>query len=70
MSHLVAVGEALMLAKLGGLDLAKAFEAIQASSGNSFGIAPVSAASAAGDRKLTSRSDQLSGPGAGSNRFR
>jgi 3-hydroxyisobutyrate dehydrogenase len=34
--HLVAVGEALMLAKRGGLDLAKAFEAIQASSGNSF----------------------------------
>ena len=34
--HLVAVGEALMLAKQGGLDLAQAFEAIKASSGNSF----------------------------------
>jgi 3-hydroxyisobutyrate dehydrogenase len=34
--HLVAVGEALMLARRGGLDLAKAFDAIQASSGNSF----------------------------------
>ena len=34
--HLVAAGEALMLAKRGGLDMAKAFEAIQASSGNSF----------------------------------
>jgi 3-hydroxyisobutyrate dehydrogenase len=34
--HLVAVGEALMLAKRGGLDLAQAFHAIQASSGNSF----------------------------------
>ncbi len=34
--HLVAVGEALMLAKRGGIDLAKAFEAIAASSGNSF----------------------------------
>jgi 3-hydroxyisobutyrate dehydrogenase len=34
--HLVATGEALMLAKHGGLDLAKAFEAIRASSGNSF----------------------------------
>jgi 3-hydroxyisobutyrate dehydrogenase len=34
--HLVAAGEALMLAKRGGLDLAKAFEAIRASSGNSF----------------------------------
>ncbi len=34
--HLVAAGEALMLVKRGGLDLAKAFEAIQASSGNSF----------------------------------
>jgi 3-hydroxyisobutyrate dehydrogenase len=34
--HLVAVGEGLMLAKRGGLDLTKAFEAIQASSGNSF----------------------------------
>jgi 3-hydroxyisobutyrate dehydrogenase len=34
--HLVAVGEALMLAKRGGLDLAQAFEAIKASSGNSF----------------------------------
>ena len=34
--HLVAAGEALMLAKRGGLDLAQAFEAIRASSGNSF----------------------------------
>ncbi len=34
--HLVAAGEALMLAKRGGLDLAKAFEAIANSSGNSF----------------------------------
>ena len=34
--HLVAVGEALMLAKCSGLDLGRAFEAIRASSGNSF----------------------------------
>lgn len=34
--HLVAAGEALMLAKRSGLDLAKAFEAVRASSGNSF----------------------------------
>jgi 3-hydroxyisobutyrate dehydrogenase len=34
--HLVAVGEALMLAKRGGLDLTQAFEVIKASSGNSF----------------------------------
>ena len=34
--NLVGVGEALMLAKKGGLDLAKAFAAIKASSGNSF----------------------------------
>ncbi|GAB4579238.1 MAG: NAD(P)-dependent oxidoreductase [Anaerolineales bacterium] len=34
--HLVAVGEALMLAKRGGIDLAQAFEIIKASSGNSF----------------------------------
>lgn len=34
--HLVAAGEALMLAKRGGLDLTKAFHAIKASSGNSF----------------------------------
>jgi 3-hydroxyisobutyrate dehydrogenase len=34
--HLVAAGEALMLAKRGGLDLATAFEAIKNSSGNSF----------------------------------
>jgi 3-hydroxyisobutyrate dehydrogenase len=34
--HLVALGEALMLARRDGIDLAKAFEAIQASSGNSF----------------------------------
>ncbi len=34
--HLVAAGEALMLAKRGGLDLTQAFEAIRASSGNSF----------------------------------
>ncbi|HLF22111.1 MAG TPA: NAD(P)-dependent oxidoreductase, partial [Aestuariivirga sp.] len=34
--HLVADAEALMLAKRGGLDLAQAFHAIKASSGNSF----------------------------------
>jgi 3-hydroxyisobutyrate dehydrogenase len=34
--HLVAVGEALMLAKRGGIDLRQAFEVIRASSGNSF----------------------------------
>ncbi len=34
--HLVAAGEALMLAKRGGIDLRAAFEAIRASSGNSF----------------------------------
>ncbi len=34
--NLVAVGEALMLAKRGGLDLAQAFHAIKESSGNSF----------------------------------
>jgi 3-hydroxyisobutyrate dehydrogenase len=34
--HLVAAGEALMLAKRGGLDLAQVFHAIKASSGNSF----------------------------------
>jgi len=34
--HLVGVGEALMLAKRGGVDLSKAFQAIRASSGNSF----------------------------------
>ena len=34
--HLVAAGEALMLAKRGGLDLAQAFYAIKASSGTSF----------------------------------
>jgi 3-hydroxyisobutyrate dehydrogenase len=34
--HLVAAGEALMLAKRGGLDLTAAFEAIKNSSGNSF----------------------------------
>lgn len=34
--NLVSVGEALMLAKRGGLDLAKSFEAIANSSGNSF----------------------------------
>ncbi len=34
--HLVAAGEALMLAKRGGLDLAQAFEVIKASSGTSF----------------------------------
>ncbi|MBI4933962.1 MAG: NAD(P)-dependent oxidoreductase [Actinobacteria bacterium] len=34
--HLVAAGEALMLAKRGGLDLNKSFEAILNSSGNSF----------------------------------
>jgi 3-hydroxyisobutyrate dehydrogenase len=34
--HLVAAGEALMLARKGGLDLAQAFVAIKASSGNSF----------------------------------
>jgi len=34
--HLVAAGEALMLAERGGLDLKQSFEAIRASSGNSF----------------------------------
>ncbi|CAI2933656.1 NAD(P)-dependent oxidoreductase [Aminobacter niigataensis] len=34
--HLVAAGEALMLARKGGLDLAQAYHAISASSGNSF----------------------------------
>jgi 3-hydroxyisobutyrate dehydrogenase len=34
--HLVAVGEALMLAKRAGLDLAQAYGVIRASSGNSF----------------------------------
>ena len=34
--HLVAAGEALMLAQRGGLDLAQAFEVIRASSGTSF----------------------------------
>src|SRR4029077_19241525 len=34
--HLVADGEALMLAKRGGLDLAQAWKAITASSGTSF----------------------------------
>lgn len=34
--HLVACGEALMLARRGGLDLAQSWEAIRASSGNSF----------------------------------
>jgi 3-hydroxyisobutyrate dehydrogenase len=34
--HLVAAGEALMLAKRGGVDLATAYEVIRASSGNSF----------------------------------
>jgi 3-hydroxyisobutyrate dehydrogenase len=34
--HLVAAGEALMLAKRGGLDLAQVFAAIKASSGHSF----------------------------------
>jgi 3-hydroxyisobutyrate dehydrogenase len=34
--HLLADGEALMLAKRGGLDLAQAYHAIRASSGNSF----------------------------------
>jgi len=36
LTHLVAVGEALMLAKRAGLDLAQSFEVIRASSGNSF----------------------------------
>ena len=34
--HLVAAGEALMLARRGGIDLGKAYQAIRASSGNSF----------------------------------
>ncbi|MFM7258920.1 MAG: NAD-binding protein, partial [Acidimicrobiaceae bacterium] len=34
--HLVACGEALMLAKKGGIDLGVAFEVIKNSSGNSF----------------------------------
>ena len=36
LTHVVAVGEALMLARRAGLDLALAFEVIAASSGNSF----------------------------------
>jgi 3-hydroxyisobutyrate dehydrogenase len=36
LTHLVAAGEALMLAKRAGLDLAQSFEVIRASSGNSF----------------------------------
>ena len=35
-THLVAIGEALMVCKRSGLDLGKAFKGIQASSGNSF----------------------------------
>jgi 3-hydroxyisobutyrate dehydrogenase len=35
-THLVAAGEALMLARRAGLDLAQTFEVIKASSGNSF----------------------------------
>ncbi len=35
-THLVATGEALMLARRGGLDLTRSFEVIKASSGNSF----------------------------------
>ena len=34
--HLIGAGEALMLARRGGIDLARAFAAIKASSGNSF----------------------------------
>jgi 3-hydroxyisobutyrate dehydrogenase len=34
--HLIAAGEALMLAKKGGIDLTDAFNIIKASSGNSF----------------------------------
>jgi 3-hydroxyisobutyrate dehydrogenase len=34
--HLVALGEAMMVAKLSGMDLGTTFEAIRASSGNSF----------------------------------
>ena len=34
--HLIAVGEAMMLCKQAGVDLAAAFQAIRASSGNSF----------------------------------
>src|SRR5271157_2892540 len=34
--HLVAAGEALMLARRGGIDLAQAYHVIKASSGNSF----------------------------------
>jgi 3-hydroxyisobutyrate dehydrogenase len=36
LTHLIAAGEALMLAKRAGLDLAQAFEVIRASSGSSF----------------------------------
>ena len=36
LGHVVAIGEALMLAKRAGLDLAQSFEVIRASSGNSF----------------------------------
>jgi 3-hydroxyisobutyrate dehydrogenase len=36
LSHVVLLGEALMLARRAGIDLGRAFEAIRASSGNSF----------------------------------
>jgi len=36
LTHVVALGEALMLARRAGLDLTTSFEAIRASSGNSF----------------------------------
>ncbi len=36
LTHLVACGEALMLARRGGLDIGQAYHAIKASSGNSF----------------------------------
>ncbi len=48
--HLVAAGEALMLAKRGGLDLGVAFEAIKESSGNSFENIILQAMSAAKKR--------------------
>ena len=35
-THLVAIGEALMVCKKAGIDLGKAYNAIKVSSGNSF----------------------------------
>jgi len=35
-THLVAIGEALMVSKKAGIDLGKAYDAVKISSGNSF----------------------------------